>query len=217
MTTPSHSWQPIVPSHSVQAADNVVAGFTHGEELVLWRTAEGSIQAWDNRCPHRGMRLTLGRIVDNRLSCAYHGWEYEAGGQCTGIPAQPRTAAPRYVCVKTYRAAEARGMVWVAPGDTSAASPPLADGTTDFFCRTLGVRASGAGAGEVLAAQGFIQTVPFTWEGTVAGYRTTLYVTHAREQLTFIHTWLDSAAQAASLKPAMAALRRLRLSIESAH
>ncbi len=108
------AWHPVACSAEMRAGDNIVAGFAMGIELAIWRSADGAAQVWENRCPHRSVRLTLGQVVGNRLSCAYHGWQYAAGGgQCVGIPAHPAMPAPRSVCAKVYPAAEASGMIWV--------------------------------------------------------------------------------------------------------
>eukprot|EP01036_Dinobryon_divergens_P046135 gene46135-61687_t len=113
-TQNSAAWHPVARSADLRPGDNIVAGFAEGQELALWRAADGTAQAWENRCPHRSVRFTLGQVVDNHLACAYHGWQYEAGsGQCTRIPAHPAMPAPRNVCARTFAAAEAAGMLWV--------------------------------------------------------------------------------------------------------
>jgi nitrite reductase/ring-hydroxylating ferredoxin subunit len=61
-----------------------------GQELVLWRTAAGVFNAWENRCPHRGVRLSLGICAGEELRCQYHAWRFASGtGQCTRIPSHP--------------------------------------------------------------------------------------------------------------------------------
>jgi phenylpropionate dioxygenase-like ring-hydroxylating dioxygenase large terminal subunit len=108
------TWQPVLPSRELRACENIVAAISQGEELALWRSADGAVQAWEDRCPHRGTRLSLGQVVDGRLSCAYHGWEFEAdGGRCAAIPAHPQMTAPHGVCVKTFEATESQGMIWI--------------------------------------------------------------------------------------------------------
>jgi nitrite reductase/ring-hydroxylating ferredoxin subunit len=85
-----------------------------GEELAVWRDASGGVNAWENRCPHRGVRLTLGDNLGSELRCRYHGWRFAAGsGKCTAIPARPDGAAPGTLGVKSYACREAFGFVWV--------------------------------------------------------------------------------------------------------
>ncbi|WP_051242554.1 Rieske (2Fe-2S) protein [Azohydromonas australica] len=206
------SWQPVAPSHHLRAADNIVAGFVDGEELALWRAADGTAQAWENRCPHRGTRLTLGRILDGRLSCAYHGWEFTAnGGRCTSIPAHPSTPAPKNLNVTTYPVLEAAGMVWVrkrAADGGEAAAPAFEE--AGHFCRTLSVCATEARVTEQLMELRFKQVAPRTWTGELASQHCTVFLNAASDALTFAHVWLTHRPQAPQLLAVMATLARLR-------
>ncbi|RQO36414.1 (2Fe-2S)-binding protein [Herminiimonas sp. KBW02] len=135
-----HSWSVVATSAEV-ATGEIVQAFLHGQELALWRNAAGEIQIWANRCPHRGTRFTLGRIVDDQLSCGYHGWRFGSGGLCTYIPAHPKLQPPKNVCAKTYPAVERYGMIWASLG-APVAEPPhlpaLADvGQHAVFCRSF--------------------------------------------------------------------------------
>ena len=51
------------------------------EDLVIWRTGS-RIMVWQDLCIHRGTRLSLGSIQTDTLMCPYHGWTYNADGQC---------------------------------------------------------------------------------------------------------------------------------------
>src|SRR5262249_45679599 len=57
-----------------------------GTPLVLFRGADGAPAALLDRCAHRNVPLSIGRIVDQRLECAYHGWQYGTDGRCAKIP-----------------------------------------------------------------------------------------------------------------------------------
>eukprot|EP01032_Pedospumella_encystans_P034979 gene34979-39556_t len=50
--------------------------------LALWRDIGGQAHAWEDRCPHRGTRLSLGTQQGDTLRCAYHGWRFGASGKC---------------------------------------------------------------------------------------------------------------------------------------
>jgi phenylpropionate dioxygenase-like ring-hydroxylating dioxygenase large terminal subunit len=116
----------------VVAADSLPGGEPRavrllGDDLVLWRDATGAPQAWADRCPHRGTRLSLGRVVtagaDARLECPYHGWQFAASGQCVVIPALPEFAPPPAHRACTFEAREAHGLVWVRMLSGDAALP----------------------------------------------------------------------------------------------
>ncbi|MGJ7610881.1 Rieske 2Fe-2S domain-containing protein [Variovorax sp. GB4R4] len=213
-------WHPVAPSADLRPGANIVAGFAQGQELALWRAADGSPQAWENRCPHRSVRFTLGQVIENRLACAYHGWEYAAGsGQCTRIPAHPDMQAPRNVCAKTFSAVEAAGMLWVRLSpETPAAPPALADAVPAgwHFCRTLTVRSPAGTVREALAQRGFAaDATTGAWRGKLDGVNTVALVLDAQPRLAFIHLWTDAAPHSGALKTLHTAARSLRSDIEA--
>lgn len=87
-----------------------------GRELVVWRAEGGSIQVWEDRCPHRGMRLSFGFVRGDALNCLYHGWEYGAGASCRRIPAHPDLTVPNTIKANAFAAAEEGGMIWTRTG-----------------------------------------------------------------------------------------------------
>ena len=95
-------------------------------ELVLWRDDAGVAHAWADQCPHRGAKLSLGRVEAGRLECPYHGWQFAASGQCVHVPALPSFVPPSSHCVRSFGVSESSGLVWVqlSPGD--AALPAFA-------------------------------------------------------------------------------------------
>ncbi|MCW5637105.1 MAG: aromatic ring-hydroxylating dioxygenase subunit alpha [Rubrivivax sp.] len=119
MSPPSPWWVPVAGAADLRAATPLAAR-AFGEDLVLWRAGEGAApSAFVDRCPHRGARLSRGRVADGRLECAYHGWRFEAGGQCVGIPALPGFTPPAAHRACSWQAMEAHGLVW-ACADASA-------------------------------------------------------------------------------------------------
>jgi phenylpropionate dioxygenase-like ring-hydroxylating dioxygenase large terminal subunit len=83
-------------------------------ELVLWKTPEGRVAALQDRCCHRSARLSLGELVEDRIACPYHGWEFDASGQCQRIPQMPEHKPHAGCRVPNYRVQERYGFVWVA-------------------------------------------------------------------------------------------------------
>jgi phenylpropionate dioxygenase-like ring-hydroxylating dioxygenase large terminal subunit len=122
-------WHPVALSESV--ADAPVAVRLLGHNVVLWRTSGPThqIHAWADRCPHRGAKLSLGRVVDEQLECPYHGWCFDASGHCVKVPALPAFIPPAAHCVNAYGVQEAHGLVWVcmkaAPGSTPGCASAL--------------------------------------------------------------------------------------------
>jgi hypothetical protein len=67
-----------------------------------------------DECAHRACPLSLGKVVDGKVSCAYHGWEFDGDGSCTKMPS---TVHCRNIGVAALPTAEKDGFVWVWPGD----------------------------------------------------------------------------------------------------
>src|SRR3989338_2212937 len=94
-----------------------------GRELAVWRSASGKLSAWNDRCPHRGMRLSHGFVRGETLACIYHGWVYGTSGSCIHIPAHPDLVPPATIKAETFLCVEAGGGVWVGAAG-GARTPP---------------------------------------------------------------------------------------------
>lgn len=94
-----------------------------GMPLVLWRRADGSCVAMEDRCPHRQAPLSMGRVEGDTLKCMYHGLRFSQSGQCIGVPGAEQIPADS--TVTTYPVVEQDGWIWVWLGDASLADPAL--------------------------------------------------------------------------------------------
>ncbi len=113
-----HQWFPIA-----SGSDLVFRHIFHaqllGREFAVWRADDGYINAWENRCLHRGVRLTIGTNDGKELKCRYHGWRYaNRTAGCTYIPAHPADAPARTICLNRYPAKEAYGLIWCGENAT---------------------------------------------------------------------------------------------------
>ncbi len=104
-------WHPVALSEAV--TDDPLAVELLERHVVLWRDSSGAVLAWADRCPHRGARLSLGRICAGRLECPYHGWQFESNGRCVHVPALPDFVPPAGHATRTYVCAEQYGLIWV--------------------------------------------------------------------------------------------------------
>lgn len=94
------------------------------DPLVLFRDERGEARALLDRCPHRNVQLSLGRVVNGQLQCAYHGWEFDGQGQCVGIPALcAGEKIPPKAHVASYPVVEQDGYVWVYLGESPSGLP----------------------------------------------------------------------------------------------
>ena len=105
-------WYVVMPSDEVPA-DRPIAIRRMGEDLVVWRDAEGKVHVMEDRCAHRGARLSLGKVREGELVCWYHGWRYDRAGQCNFIPSEGGACElAKSARVKVYPAEEHGGLVF---------------------------------------------------------------------------------------------------------
>lgn len=130
-----NDWHVVAASKDL-VEGQVLAARLLGQELVLWRL-NGQVLAWQDLCLHRGARLSLGRTSGETLVCPYHGWTYDASGQCTHIPAHPDQPPPAKARVRSYRVQERYDLIWVSLGQPVHDVPPLPEWSDPSFRRVL--------------------------------------------------------------------------------
>ena len=136
-------WYPVASSNDLPKR-HIYHGQLWGREMAIWRADDGFVNVWENRCLHRGVRLSIGLNEGRELRCLYHGWRYSnrtAG--CTYIPAHPVDAPARSICNNTYQAIEDHGLVWSAVTPTGDFMPPaILSGQDTLALRPIPVGAS---------------------------------------------------------------------------
>ncbi len=133
-------WYPVLASWEVQSAP---VGITRpGEQIVVWRNKDGRVQALEDRCPHRGARLSMGWNLGDRIACWYHGVEVAGNGEVKDVPAVDKCPLVGQQCVRSYNVQEAHGAIFLWFGVTADQQPDeltfpdeLAD--TDSFSNFL--------------------------------------------------------------------------------
>jgi phenylpropionate dioxygenase-like ring-hydroxylating dioxygenase large terminal subunit len=83
--------------------------------IVFYRTADGTAVALADRCPHRGVPLSMGKVFGDSLRCAYHGFEFNKGGVCTRVPSQDTIVSQ--LVVRSYPLKEVGPYIWIWMGD----------------------------------------------------------------------------------------------------
>jgi phthalate 4,5-dioxygenase len=117
-------WMPACLSSELIADGNPLRLVLLGERLIAFRDSTGRIGVFDHRCPHRCASLFFGRNEEGGLRCVYHGWKFDAAGNCLEMPNLPADQDFRHkVKAKAYLAAERGGVVYVYMGEREA--PPL--------------------------------------------------------------------------------------------
>lgn len=98
----------------------------YDEPFVLFADKDGKLGCVVDRCPHRAAKLSDGQIIDGKLECLYHGWQFGVDGECLHIPQLPAEAKiPARACVQSFKLVERQGIVWVWAGDSEAADEAL--------------------------------------------------------------------------------------------
>jgi nitrite reductase/ring-hydroxylating ferredoxin subunit len=94
-TTPVWNRAWIAVAHAAEIPDNTpVQVLVAGEAWVVTRM-DGVLAAFEDRCPHRHSPLSAGSVTraedgSPRLTCAVHGWRFDATGQCDLMPGDGR-------------------------------------------------------------------------------------------------------------------------------
>tara|TARA_R110000787_G_scaffold137458_8_gene250327 strand:- start:10859 stop:11896 length:1038 start_codon:yes stop_codon:yes gene_type:complete len=91
-----------------------------GQPVVVYRTEAGEAVALEDRCPHRFLPLSMGRLQGDVIECGYHGLRFDCSGKCVRIPGQERI--PSTAQVRKYPVIENMGLVWVWMGDADLAA-----------------------------------------------------------------------------------------------
>lgn len=117
-------WTPVLDSSKLESAP--VAVRVGGENLVFFRGRVGPAALLD-RCPHRGVALSLGRVRDGCLECPFHGWRFDESGAARFVPWNPE-ARTGLLSAVSLPVAEAGGLVWLytAPGFDAPPLPQIA-------------------------------------------------------------------------------------------
>jgi len=119
-------WQPVGLSELVTSKPQRMK--TLGEELVLYRGSSGKVAVMQLRCAHRSLALDHGRVEGDNLRCAYHGWLYDAQGQCLAQPAEPDGSGFKdKIRLTSYPVQEASGIVFAYFGPGEAPVLPIYD------------------------------------------------------------------------------------------
>jgi phenylpropionate dioxygenase-like ring-hydroxylating dioxygenase large terminal subunit len=112
-----NQWYVVLDSSQVR---DLPVGVTRmGEKLVFWRDRAGRVSCLRDRCVHRGVALSKGKVLDSgKLQCPFHGFEYDASGKVTKIPANGKTTpVPDRFHIQRYPTHEAHGFIWIWWGE----------------------------------------------------------------------------------------------------
>src|SRR5262245_48560932 len=107
-------WYVAAPDHEI--VQKPLARMILAEPIVFFRTEDGTPVALEDRCPHRRLPLSMGKLVgDGVLQCHYHGLRFDHTGKCVRVPGQDMI--PSSARVRTYPVVERYHWLWIWMGD----------------------------------------------------------------------------------------------------
>ncbi|HAH10034.1 MAG TPA: 2Fe-2S ferredoxin [Alphaproteobacteria bacterium] len=125
-------WYFALPSRAVPPGRMTPKEFL-GEPVMFARDLQGQVFAFRDLCPHRGVPLSAGKLVEGTVECPYHGWRFKPSGQCHHIPSlvSGQDLDPGKISVRTYPVSESNGLIWVyiaeQPGEAPKVPAPALD------------------------------------------------------------------------------------------
>jgi 5,5'-dehydrodivanillate O-demethylase len=108
-------WHPIYRSDDLPPG-RAVPRRIMGEDFTLYRGESGTAHVVAFRCAHRGTQLSTGWVEGDDLRCFYHGWKYNAEGQCIEQPAEPEPFCNR-IRIKSFPTHEYLGLIFAYLGE----------------------------------------------------------------------------------------------------
>jgi len=97
-----------------------------GQRIVLFRGSDGRLAALIDRCPHRGVALSLGKVEDGNLVCPFHGWRFTVEGKNCHVPWSPNAKREQLGAI-AIPVREAKGLIWLYTGFDPAGEPEPPD------------------------------------------------------------------------------------------
>lgn len=170
-----NQWYVVLESNEVKAQP--IGATRLGEKMVFWRDQSGKVYAAYDRCPHRGVALSAGKIQADHLQCPFHGFEYDEAGKCVFVPANGRNGViPNALRLRTYPTYEAHGFIWIwwgTPTSTELPTPEFFDNLDDTYAYSSAQDAWNAHYSRVIENQLDVVHLPFIHHKTIGrGNRT---------------------------------------------
>jgi phenylpropionate dioxygenase-like ring-hydroxylating dioxygenase large terminal subunit len=114
-------WYPVEWDRNLRRGQAIDVSFWN-RSIAVFRGKDGSLNAIENRCAHRQMKLTLGEVGDCTITCAYHGWMYDGEGRCTQMYHDLFGHTFPRIRIASFPVQVKHGLIWIFPGDRALAS-----------------------------------------------------------------------------------------------
>ena len=128
----TESWFPVCMSSEIKTGEIIGRPVLDGR-IVIVRGEDGLVSVYSAYCPHLGADLSGGKIVEGRIQCPFHRWEFDVDGWCAKtLVGDP---APKNACLYKFHTVERFGLVWIFNGDEpwwEISDYPVADDELEF-------------------------------------------------------------------------------------
>lgn len=121
----TQGWYPLLASKKLRRGQAKSVRIM-AQRVVLFRGKDGDVRALDAFCPHFGADLGNGVVIENRIQCRMHHWEFSGDGNVAHIPCQDHK--PEHVKLRSYPVEEKFGFLWVFAGEKAAHALPIPPG-----------------------------------------------------------------------------------------
>jgi 5,5'-dehydrodivanillate O-demethylase len=111
-----HYWMPFATAKQLDEHPTRAVSLL-GEHLVAFKDRSGTYGLIQEFCPHRNVNLLWGIVEPEGLRCPYHGWMFDAQGNCLEQPAEsPESTFKDRIKVTSYPVEELGGLLWAWMG-----------------------------------------------------------------------------------------------------
>jgi phenylpropionate dioxygenase-like ring-hydroxylating dioxygenase large terminal subunit len=119
-------WTPVLRAKHLKPG-KLLPTVVAGEKVVFFRDEKERVRALLDRCPHRGVQLSLGKVENGCVECPFHAWRFDGQGAVVDVPLNPDAKRERLFAT-ALPAREVGGLLWVytAPAvpQSNGAEPP---------------------------------------------------------------------------------------------
>ena len=116
-------WHPVAWSSELK--EKPIEATILGKNIVVFRDANGKPRVMNNKCLHKGVKLSKGRCRNGNIQCPYHGWEYDGEGRISDIPSQVHKDTLPAASIPVYQVVEQQDTIWCCFSDAPYEKTPI--------------------------------------------------------------------------------------------
>lgn len=128
-------WYVVLESKEVKKGK--LLGVKRLNKNLLFYRVDDKVVCIEDKCSHRGTKLSLGNLNKNCVACPFHGFEFNEEGQCISIPANGQNSkVSNRFNIKTYPTHERDGFIFIYNGKSTNSKPEYFEELETVFTKT---------------------------------------------------------------------------------